>query len=874
MEKIKVLLVCLLMELLQFTAFGQFRTVAQSTTGAYSVTVNTPGTLGQILQQEVDNWDEVAELTIIGSIDSCDMNCFSKLQNIERLDLSGTDIEMIRGCADLKKLSVVNLPASVSEVADSAFTDCSLLQDINLDSVCKIGNESFYNCREIKNVKATYLQSIGRSSFYGCNQLETFAAPNVITVGAMAFYNCNRLREFDFSRVKYLDYDSFGECHNLQEAIIPNLKSLTKKEHTLGRTFIRCSSLKKVYLGEQITEIPSYTFYSCSNLSTIKIPSSVQTIGKLAFGRCHMSSLEIPEGISELNDEIYNGYGLDSLLLPASLKTLKTQEGTVFGSSTRLKDLFCNSIIPLSETGLDDSGVNNATLHVPACSMNNYKNSEVWNSFGNIVPSDDKLTKIEIYSNYELSSTDGISENAELILTNSSSNQYVREDPAGHLTFSANQPLKIGRFTQIQNWALNATIEKPYSTTLIANNYIAADSIELKLSIHNFEWNFISFPFDVCIDDISLPENTSWVIRKYSGQDRAAMSGNSWQNLEPAMLLHASEGYIIHATLVTEKWDGGFYSGPYTIEMSVRAVDNINKNKIFASDNVSIPLRDYPSEFGHNRSWNLIGNPYPCYFDINGLNYIAPITIWDNINHTYDVVSPLDDTYVLRPNEAFFVQKNDQSSSLEFDCQKRLHTMDEIYYSNRYSIRLNSVDGNHSGRDVYNFYISNGSSQDKSRIVLNELAKPDYELERDASKFLSFESTTPQIFNFQDGVKYAINERPSDSEGYYLGINIGDPGEYTLKMDCNTMDTEVYLTDILTGEKINLRQHSYKFVSDKGCFDQRFKVLITKRNENQSSIHDITKDYKTTNIDIYNLKGQRVDGTYKGLKIINGKKTL
>lgn len=868
MAKLKTAVTVILFGLLH-SLIGQMAANAQSTNGVYSVKINTPGTFGQVMLQTVNNWSDVVELSIQGFLDSCDMNCFSKMQNIERLDLRKTDITKIHGCADLKKLRVVALPITTREVADSTFAGCSLLQDINLDSVCKIGDKSFYHCIEIKDVQATLLQSIGKLSFAGCNQLETVSAPNVITVGEDAFNDCNSLKKFDFSSVKYLEDSSFGECYDLQEAIIPNLESLGG-----GWSFIRCRSLKNVYLGEKITEISPYTFYGCRGLSTVKIPHSVQSIGRWAFGDCQMSLLEIPEGIVELNNQIYGGYGLDSLVLPASLKTLETREGTVFGSSSRLKDLFCKSIIPLSETGFDDFGISNATLHVPACSVNNYKNSEIWNSFDSIVPLEDEIKRIEIDCDFNLSSIDGISDNAELILTNSRSNsQWVREDPAAHLTFSADQSLKINRFTQVQNWALNAATHKPYSTTLIANNVITADTIDLKLTIKNFHWNFISFPFDVCVDDISLPENTGWVIRKYSGQDRATMSGNSWQDLKPGMMLYANEGYIIHATLITEQWDH-YITGPYTVDMNVYAVDNMNKNKIFATDNVSIPLKEFPSEFGHNRSWNLVGNPYPCYFDIHGLNFFAPLTIWDEINETYEVVSPLDDIYVLRPNEAFFVQKNDQSSSLDFDCEKRLHSMKDIYDSQHDGLRLNNRNENYLGREVYNFYISNGTAHDKSRLVLNELAKVDYELERDASKFLSFESTTPQIFNYQDGVRYAINERPADTEGYYLGIYVGVPGEYTLKMDSRVMDAEVYLTDTFTGKKINLINRSYTFISDKGRFDSRFKVSIIKVKVDPSSINTINTDCDNTKSDTYNIKGQRVTNTYKGLKIVNGKKTL
>ncbi|MBP2691171.1 MAG: leucine-rich repeat domain-containing protein [Muribaculaceae bacterium] len=434
------------------------------------------------MEKTIDNWSDVVELTITGSIDSCDMNCFSKMQNIEKLNLKQTGIVKIHGCADLKKLCIVTLPTTVKEVADSAFAGCSSLHDINLDSVYKIGDNSFSYCREIKNIQSSKLKTIGSSSFWGCNKLETFAAPHVITIGKSAFCYCDMLRQFDFSSVKYLDYDSFAECYNLEEAIIPNLESLVNEKNTLGRTFIRCRSLKNIYLGEKIEEIPSYTFYGCRGLTTVKIPLSVRSIGEWAFGDCQMSSLEIPEGIEKLNKPIYSGYGLETLTLPSSLKTLKIQEGmdgTIFGSSHRLKDFTCKSTIPLSETGLDNSGLGNATLHVPAFAINNYKNSEVWNSFGSIEPLDEEFMRIEIGSDFDLSCTDGISENAELILTNDTTRQWCSEDPAGHLTFSADQSLKINRFTQFQNWAINIDTNEPYSTTLIANNVITADSIEV-----------------------------------------------------------------------------------------------------------------------------------------------------------------------------------------------------------------------------------------------------------------------------------------------------------------------------------------------------------------------------------------------------------
>ena len=44
-------------------------------------------------------------------------------------------------------------------------------------------------------------------------------------------------------------------------------------------------------------------------------------------------------------------------------------------------------------------------------------------------------------------------------------------------------------------------------------------------------------------------------------------------------------------------------------------MQNAHKPMFFRSDNVEVKLDKIFSEFAHNRSWNFIGNPYPCFFD-------------------------------------------------------------------------------------------------------------------------------------------------------------------------------------------------------------------------------------------------------------------
>ena len=260
--------------------------------------------------------------------------------------------------------------------------------------------------------------------------------------------------------------------------------------------------------------------------------------------------------------------------------------------------------------------------------------------------------------------------------------------------------------------------------------------------------------------DIQVPEGTYWVIRKYSGADRAAARMDAtWQNMTADSTLHAKEGYILQLTHPSE----------YSVELTFPAVDNSNKNRYFAADDVQVPLSKYVAEFSHNRSWNLVGNPYPAYYDSRLIEHSGPITVWDGDN--YVAYSLEDDSYVLKPGEAFFVQRPDDEAAMVFAAEGR--QLNETAVSRTLARRLAPA-----GRTVVNLTLTGDSLADRTRIVLNDEASPAYELERDASKFMSSNPDAPQLYSQADGVRYAINERPAADGRVSLGASFGHDGRW------------------------------------------------------------------------------------------------
>lgn len=641
------------------------------------------------------------------------------------------------------------------------------------------------------------LESIGYSALYGCESLDSIQLPESLRkIDSHAFYGCRKLTEIQIPEgVDSLGESTFRSCSNLETLRLPSTLKVVPEYMAA-----QCGKLKNLILPEGIEVIENNAFEYCSRLRNIELPNTLIKLGPSAFGYCDsLAQIVLPEGLSSC--------------------------ARAFESCQNLKEVTCMALFPpylgsnYSLFGYDDQMREGAKLLVPKMALTDYKLTQGWDIFPVIEGVDYMPKNINVpgTSEWELPNSFATDYKPDLSLIQiESSKDYI--ETAGKLTVKGTSMLSLGKYSMIYNpYAYGYYEEIPCYNALINEANMRADSVQITLYNASNHWHFLSFPYDVKVSDImTLYENTNWVIRKYSGASRAAQDmEKTWQNMTADSVLQAGVGYIWQSTRPES------YCG-----FVVPALNNTQKNLIFANDTRSIALEEHLSEFAHNRSWNLIGNPFPSFYDIRFIDFTAPITVWNDNNSTYEAYSPLDDEYILRPGEAFFVQRPVDKATIEFAPEGRQTT--RLVREMPQSIVARAQGrGLQVERQVFNIELSNGETTDRTRFVLNEDASRDYDLATDAGKFMSPDASVSQLYTIENGVSLSINERPFDDGMIALGAYFGRKGSYTLSLNTRA-DAQVYLIDNLTGAETDLTMQDYTFNAEAGTVNDRFVIVVKK----------------------------------------------
>ena len=312
------------------------------------------------------NGQEITDLVIPENVTKINSYVFSNCTGITSVTIPST-LKTINGgafdgCTSLNAVHITDLEAWLKIRLDSNPLEYAHHLYLNGEKVTEIvfpeGTTAITNalqgCTDL--VSATLpegVTEIGTNAFAGCTSLSSIHIPSSLTyIWDNAFEGCTGLTAVHITDLEawmkagksYWGGNPLRYAHHLYL----NGEFVTEVSYPEGVTYINsdfagCTDLTLVKIPSTVTEIGSYSFQGCTALSSIDIPSSVTSIGTQAFEGCtgltavHITDLEAWMKISFGNDYVGDGSDGNNPLLYAHHLYLNGEPVTevVFPEGTR-----------------------------------------------------------------------------------------------------------------------------------------------------------------------------------------------------------------------------------------------------------------------------------------------------------------------------------------------------------------------------------------------------------------------------------------------------------------------------------------------------------------------------------------------------------
>ena len=182
------------------------------------------------------------------------------------------------------------MSCQVIGIGNSAFDGASITSVSMPSSVTSIGSYAFADCRSLTSISfSNNTISIDDYAFSGCNNLKTITIPgSVKSLGRAAFYNCSNLETVNVSNnLETVGWFAFGETKwfgNQPDGLVYVGKVAYRYKGTMPNN-------TTIELEEGTLSIAYGAFTECKGLTSIVIPSSVKSIGNIAFYNCNLASV-------------------------------------------------------------------------------------------------------------------------------------------------------------------------------------------------------------------------------------------------------------------------------------------------------------------------------------------------------------------------------------------------------------------------------------------------------------------------------------------------------------------------------------------------------------------------------------------------------
>lgn len=145
--------------------------------------------------------------------------------------------------------------------------------------------------------------SINAPYAFRYSSIEKLVIPDTVTsIKKYSFRDADKLTELKLpSNLTELGAGCFANTE-ITSIRIPGTCEIIEKS-----AFAECSELTNLIIEEGVKEIGDTAFTTCSKLTSIKLPNSLQKIGVSTFRNCPFTEIIIPDNVTYIGDDAFNG---------------------------------------------------------------------------------------------------------------------------------------------------------------------------------------------------------------------------------------------------------------------------------------------------------------------------------------------------------------------------------------------------------------------------------------------------------------------------------------------------------------------------------------------------------------------------------------